>query len=89
MVSVCFESIGNKLKAMACAAIFMFSAPAAWAQDWSWQVSPYLWGTSLSGQAGGLAGVPPVDVDVGFSDVLDNLDFGAMAVISGDNGRWG
>ena len=71
----------------------VLALPAA-AQDsafgnWSWSVTPYVWGTGLSGQVGAVAGVPPADIDMSFSDILDNLDMGAFATFSGNNGRFG
>ncbi len=60
------------------------------AQDnWEWRIAPYLWGTSLSGPVATVPGLPPVDVDASFSDILDNLDFAGMVVVQARNGRWG
>ena len=60
------------------------------AQDnWEWRIAPYLWGTSLSGPVATVAGLPPIDVDASFSDILDNLDFAGMVVVQARNGRWG
>lgn len=62
---------------------------SAAAEEWTITVAPYIWGTGLSGQVGALPGVPPIDVDVGFDDILDNLDFSFMGLINANNGRWG
>lgn len=75
-----------------CASVAL-ALPAA-AQDtgmggWSWAVTPYLWGSGLSGDIGALAGVPPVSIDVSFSDILSNLDMAAFATMSGNNGQFG
>ncbi|SPJ30750.1 hypothetical protein [Falsiruegeria mediterranea] len=69
----------------------LFCMPmAAQAQDnWEWRVAPYLWGSALSGTAATVPGLPPVDVDASFSDILDNLDFAGMIAVRARNGRWG
>lgn len=46
---------------------------------WSLTAAPYLWAAGMSGTVGSF-GLPPVEVDASFSDILDNLDFGAMFV---------
>ena len=50
-------------------------------------VTPYLWGLSVDGDAS--AGPLSTDVDISFSDLLNDLNFAAM--IEGEywNGRWG
>jgi hypothetical protein len=47
-------------------------------RDWHFQVSPYLWLASLEGDIATLSGLPKVDVDASFDDILDNLDFAVM-----------
>ena len=37
----------------------------------------------------GSSGKGPVDVDIPFSDILENLDFAAMGVAEAHNGTWG
>lgn len=80
-----------------CASVFtlgLFSTGAI-AQDatawdgWDFTVAPYLWGASLSGNAATIPGLPPVDVDASFSDILDNLSFAGMIVGNAQKGRWG
>ena len=48
-----------------------------YADDWEYQIEPYLLVSSIDGDAsiGRVTGVP---VDVGFDDILETLDFGAM-----------
>ena len=41
---------------------------------WSFQLTPYLWMIGIEGDLATLSGVPPVEVDWSFADVLDNLD---------------
>lgn len=58
-------------------------------EGWEWRIAPYLWGTTLSGTAATVPGLPPVEVDASFSDILDNLDFAGMVALQARNGRWG
>lgn len=61
---------------------------AAPVQEWTFSIAPYLWGAGISGDVG-VFGLQPVDVDVSFGDILDNLRFGGMAVAELHNGTWG
>ena len=53
----------------------------------SFRIAPYLWGTWLDGTMG--IGGNLTDVNVGFDDILKNLDFAAMGALELRNGRWG
>lgn len=57
------------------------------ASDWQHTFIVYGIGVGIEGTVG--AGPVEGDIDVSFSDVLDNLEFGAMAGYRGDNGRFG
>jgi hypothetical protein len=46
---------------------------------WTFTIAPYFWAAGLSGEVSQF-GLPVVDVDASFSDILDNLDFAAMAI---------
>lgn len=59
---------------------------AAAAEEWQHTVALYGIGASIDGEAG--IGDVTADVDVGFDDILDNLEFGAMAAYRGERGRW-
>jgi opacity protein-like surface antigen len=56
--------------------------------EWRFTLAPYAWGVGLSGDVG-LFGRGPVEVDIPFSDILENLDFAAMGVGEAHNGTWG
>ena len=56
--------------------------------DWRFTVAPYVWGVGLSGDVG-LFGREPVELDIPFSDILQNLNFAAMGVAEAHNGTWG
>jgi opacity protein-like surface antigen len=55
---------------------------------WTFEFTPYLWGSGLKGdtQAGTL---PRTSVDMKFSDLFDVLDFGAMGTFEARRDRWG
>lgn len=55
-------------------------------QDWELTLSPYIWAAGLSG----ITTLGPVegDVDVGFIDLLETLDIGAMLDARLEKGRW-
>ncbi|WP_373504703.1 hypothetical protein [Aestuariivirga sp.] len=63
-------------------------APLPDTSEWRFTLAPYAWGVGLSGDVG-VFGRGPVDVDIPFSDILENLDFAAMAVAEAHNGTWG
>lgn len=54
---------------------------------WTFAFAPYLWAAGLSGDVAQF-GLPPVEVDASFSDIFNNLDFGAMAIGEGRNGPY-
>ncbi|NGN44457.1 hypothetical protein G6N74_25640 [Mesorhizobium sp. CGMCC 1.15528] len=54
---------------------------------WTFSVAPYFWAAGLSGEVGQF-GLPPVDVDASFGDIVDHLDFGAMAIGEARYGRY-
>jgi hypothetical protein len=66
------------------AALSQDAAPGA--ADWKWEVTAYMLGASMDGTTG----VEPLtaDVDVGFDDILDNLEFGAMGRIRAARDPW-
>jgi hypothetical protein len=46
---------------------------------WTFAVSPYFWAAGMSGDTG-LFGLPTVHMDMDFGDILNELDFAAMAI---------
>ncbi|MDG2272130.1 MAG: hypothetical protein P8L39_07500 [Halioglobus sp.] len=55
--------------------------------EWVTWVAPYLWGLSLNGDA--QVGDKTADVDVSFSDILDDINVGAMGFLDGRKDRIG
>jgi opacity protein-like surface antigen len=63
-------------------------ASAAQSGAWTFELTPYLWGSAMKGdvQSGSL---PKTEVDMSFSDILDVFDFGAMGTFEARKDRWG
>lgn len=57
--------------------------------DWSYTVTPYLWITGQEGKVATLPPAPPADLDISFSDVIDNLDIALMGLAEARKGRFG
>lgn len=59
------------------------------ASDWSFEIEPYVLASSIEGDAG-IGRVNGIPVDVGFDDILENLDVGAMLHFEAHhNNGWG
>jgi hypothetical protein len=58
------------------------------ADEWRFSIAPYLWGAGLNGDAG-LFGLQPINIDMSFGDIIDDLHFGGMLVAEAHNGTWG
>src|SRR5512136_2654340 len=57
------------------------------ADGWRVTVAPYMMGAAMNGTTA-VAG-QELDVDMSFSDILDNLQFGAMGLVVARKGNWG
>jgi hypothetical protein len=62
-------------------------AKAENSSGWQFRVTPYAWMSGLGGEVGTIPGAPPVDVDLKFSDILDDLEFASMVMASARKGR--
>lgn len=92
----CREAGFAALLKIAAISILMVGAPAdavadegganPFPADWQYELTLYGFASSIDGDAG----IRNVDaeVDVGFDDILENLDFGAMGFIAGRNDTW-
>ena len=56
-------------------------------QGWTFSVTPYFWAAGLSGDTAQF-GSPDVHINASFGDILDELDFAAMAIAEARNGRY-
>ncbi len=72
------------------AAIVMFTGASANADEWTNAITPYIWGTGMSGKVavGTPQGELESDVHLSFGDLLNNLDMGAMVSYEGGNDHW-
>jgi hypothetical protein len=61
--------------------------PAAPESEWTFTFAPYGWLAGLNGEVAQF-GLPEVDVDATFSDVLKNFDIGLMGAGEARNGRF-
>jgi hypothetical protein len=55
---------------------------------WSFQLTPYLWMIGIDGELATLSGLPPVEVDWSFADVLDHLDFAFASLLEARRGAF-
>ena len=61
-------------------------SPAAAGDGWKHEVAIYLAGVGMSGKAA--IGNLGADVDISFSEILDQLEAGGMAAYRGEKGKW-
>lgn len=61
--------------------------PAEADSGWSFTFAPYLWAAGMDGKVAQF-GLPEVEVDASFSDVLNHLDIGLMGAGEARNGRF-
>ncbi len=52
--------------------------PAEVPEGWTFSIAPYLWMAGISGETAQF-GLPTVDIDADFGDILRHLDFAFMA----------
>jgi hypothetical protein len=74
------------LRSIATVALIALAAPATLAGDTKHSVSGYFLGAGMDGTTA--VGPVEADVNVGFSDILENLEFGAMAAYRVERDRW-
>ena len=61
------------------------AAPPETSRDWIFTGALYGWAAGLDGEAG-LFGQPPVDLDLSFGDLVENLDIAVMGLGEARNG---
>jgi hypothetical protein len=62
------------------------SASAGEGSGWEIRVTPYVWAESLDGDAS--IGNMAMDIDVGFGDLLSNLNFAISGGVEAQKGKW-
>jgi hypothetical protein len=84
---------------LAATAAFVAAALPSWAQTeggptaamdgaWHFTIAPYMWATGISGDVS-VANLPQVPVDLAFSDVISDVDFGVQGHVEGRKDRLG
>ncbi len=73
---------------LCCFTLGFFAAKPAVAQannsdEWQFTVTPYLWAAGVGGQTSGGA-----EIEVPFSDVVDNLKWGFLGAVGARKGKW-
>ena len=63
-------------------------APEEFEKRWQVQGGLYLWGASVNGEVGA-KGLGPADIDMGFFEILEDLDFTVMAAAEARYDRFG
>jgi opacity protein-like surface antigen len=82
------------MRRLAIALLAGFAAGPAYAQataapgEWRFELAPYFWGASMDGTVGAGA-LPPTGVEMGSSEILENLDAGLMLAFEARKNRWG
>ncbi len=85
----------RKALALGFAAAFGFAVEPSVADEatggssWRFTASPYFWAAGISGRSGTLPPLPPAEVDLTFSDILEDLRFGGMLAGTATKGRFG
>ena len=74
----------------AIAALALTGCACVQAGDWTNAVTPYIWASGMTGKVSVGTPLGPLesDVDLSFSDILKNLDMGAMVSYEGGRDRW-
>ena len=91
----------HKFAAAIAVAIHLLAAGHAWGADmttgteaapaetgWTFNAAPYVWAAGINGTVGQF-GLPPVDVDASFIDVMKNFDMGFMGAGEAHLDRFG
>jgi opacity protein-like surface antigen len=81
----------------ALAAVILLSAivaplPAAAEEDdddWHFSITPYIWGAHIQGEVAAVPGRPPVNVDIDFDTLTNQLEGALMLQGEVRKGRWG
>jgi len=63
------------------------SAQAPTTDGWTFTVAPYIFGAGMNGTS--VVAGQELDVDMSFSDIMSNLQFGAMGLVVARKGNWG
>jgi hypothetical protein len=62
---------------------------SAKSDSWTFGLTPYVWLAGLEGDVATIAALPPISVDAGFDDIIENIDFTLMVAAEARRGRFG
>jgi hypothetical protein len=65
------------------------AAQSSWREGWHFGATPYVWMAALKGDLATLSGLPEVEVDASFSDILDHTDLTLMLTLEARYRRFG
>ncbi|MEZ9595998.1 hypothetical protein AB4298_15280 [Shewanella sp. 10N.261.52.F9] len=71
--------------------LFILGSSYTVAEEWQFEISPYLWAVSQQGQTGYVDRNNQsviVDIDMSFSEIFDNLDGAALVNLQARKGNW-
>lgn len=69
-----------------CLALALCLAPGASASDWTHEIAPYLWASSMEGTVG--IGDVEAEASLSFGDLLENLELGFMGTYRASRDRY-
>jgi len=68
--------------------VFLWSRDAQAAEKWEWDITPYLWASSVHADLS-LDGDPVLGADIKFKDLVDKVDLAGMVHFEGRRGKFG
>lgn len=81
-------AVGKILKKCLVTAAILFATTTSYAySNWEFEIAPYIWGLNMDGRA--QTGTITSHVSESFSDILSQLDMGAMLWVSANKDKWG
>ncbi|HUN81980.1 MAG TPA: hypothetical protein VMV81_10795 [Phycisphaerae bacterium] len=83
------EALGQATPAQGTKAQDEKPPPPAAPSPWSFRLSPYLWLAGIDGKVGVRSNLPSLNVDVGFSDIFDAIDWFPPPVMMSGEVRYG
>jgi hypothetical protein len=73
----------------------LFAQSAVQAEEWQFEFTPYIWAAANDGKSGAYGTLPNgmpfesvSDIDISFSELAEELDFGTMFNFTANNGDW-
>jgi hypothetical protein len=80
--SVCFRGLAAGILALNLSSA-QAAADSSGNESWQFNGAIYLWGASIGGTTSG-----GDDIDISFSDLIDNLDMAFMGTLGAQKGKW-